>query len=261
MRWSSALLLPLCLATTACGTSAKHQALLERRDAIRLADVEREQVAREQYRSSSGFQDTRWGMTKDEAMSALPFHARVINEWGDVHVADVVAGRRADAYYVFAQGQLAEVTLHFHAPGAVRDNFNSVAELLTMKYGKPASLEDSARDAEGRLALAQMANNLSEASANYHAWRSGEQPGGPAVDNFGRQMEANARTNAALAAHEYLLQGTWDDKETGLLLSGSQEPGARSLTLTYTSLRLKPYLSKELAVRDQQRKVEQSREL
>lgn len=261
MRWKSALLLPLCLATTACGTSAKHQALIERRDAIRLADVEREQVALEQYRGANGFQDTRWGMTTPETLAALPAHARIVNEWGDVLVTDVVAGRRADVYYVFAQGQLTEVTLRFHAPGAVRGNFDSVEELLSMKYGKPGTREDSARDAEGRLALAQMANNLSEASANYHAWRSGVRPSGPAVDNFGRQIEANARTDAALATHDYLLRSTWTDAETELRLTGYQEPGARSLTLTYTSQRLKPYLSKELAVRDQQRKVEQSREL
>ncbi|ATB45719.1 hypothetical protein [Corallococcus macrosporus] len=261
MRWSSTLLLPLCLATTACGTSAKHQALIERRDAIRMADAEREQGAREAYRSATGFQDTRWGMTRSETLAALPARARLIGAWEDVHVTDVVAGRPADVYYVFAEGQLAAVTLSFRAPGAVRGDFDSVAELLTRKYGKPESMEDSARDAESRLALAQMSNNLSEASANYHAWRSGVRPSGPAVDNFGRQLEANARTDAALAHYDYLLQGSWKDADTELRLTGSQSPGARSLMLTYTSLRLRPYLAKELAVRDEQRKVEQSREL
>ncbi|WP_426749296.1 hypothetical protein [Myxococcus sp. Y35] len=260
MRWSPTLLLPLCLVTTACGTSAKHQALVERRSAIRLADEERELGARQAYRSKTGFQATRWGMTREEVLAVAP-GAVAHNAWGDLRTLGTVAGRLAVIDYVFADGQLAEVTLHFQTSGAVRGNFGALDELLTLKYGKPASRSDSALDAAHHLALVQMANNLSEASANYHAARSGVRPVTPPVGSVERQWEANAREDVTLAAIDYELQNTWKDAETELLLTGRQEPGQRSLTLQYQSVRMKPYLSKELAVRSERRKVEQSQEL
>ncbi|NVJ05412.1 hypothetical protein HUW63_09215 [Myxococcus sp. AM001] len=260
MRWKSALLLPLCLVTTACGTSVKHQALLERRDAIRLADVEREQGEREQYRSVNGFQDTRWGMTRAEVLAVAP-GALPSNAWGDLRALGVVADRPAVIDYIFADGQLAQVSLRFRTPGAVRGDFRALEELLSMKYGKPASREDSALDAAHHLALVEMSNNLSEASANYHAARSGYRSPTPAVGSFERQREADARNNALAASYDYALESTWKDAETDLVLTGTQQPGARGLSLQYQSARLAPYLSQELAVRAEQRKVEQSLEL
>ena len=260
MRWSPTLLLPLCLITTACGTSAKHQSLVERRSAIRLADEVRELGARQEYRSKTGFQATRWGMTREEVL-ALVSGAVAHNAWGDLRALGTIADRPAIIDYVFADGQLAEVTLHFQTPGAVRGNFGALEELLTLKYGRPASRKDSALDAENRLAMVQMVNNLSEASANYHAARSGVSSATPPVGSFERQEEANAREDVTLAAIDYALQATWKDAETDLLLTGRQEPGQGSLTLQYQSVRMKPSLSKELAARSEQRKVEQSQEL
>ncbi|GHG68707.1 hypothetical protein [Comamonas sp. JC664] len=260
MRWSPTLLLPLCLAATACGTSAKHQALIERRDAIRQMDAERELGARQDYRSMTGFQNTRWGMTKEEVLAVVP-GAVQHNAWGDLGVTSVIADRPALVQYLFVEGQLAGVELHFPSPGAVRDHFHQVEELLTLKYGKPASRSDSAIDAANRLALAELANNLAVASDNYHAARSGYRPSTPAVDSFGRQREANARVDAATSSYDYALASTWQDTETGIVLNGKQEPGLNRLSLHYWSARLKPFLKKELTVRAQQWKAEQSQAL
>jgi len=260
MRWNPALLLPLCLATVACGTSAKHQALLERRAAIRLADEEREHREKVAYRSNTGFQDTRWGMTRNEVLAVVR-GARAFNMWGDLRVLGIITGRSAVIDYIFADGQLASVSLRFQTAGVVRDNFQALEELLTLKYGKPASRHDTALDAAHSLAMAEMVNNLSEASANYHAARSGTQPTTPAVDSYKRQWEANARADVLAAQYDYELQSTWKDAETDLLLSGRQEPGLRNLSLQYTSVRFAPYLSKELAVRSEQRKAVHSQEL
>ncbi|AKQ68786.1 putative lipoprotein [Myxococcus hansupus] len=260
MRWSPTFLLPLCLVTTACGTSAKHQALVERRDTIRLVDEERELGARRDYRSQTGYQDTRWGMTKEEVLAVVP-DAVQHNTWGDMGVFGVIADRPAFIQYLFVEGQLAKVELHFHSPGAVRDQFHQMEELLTLKYGKPASRSDTAIDAANRLAMAEMVNNLAVASDNYHAARSGQRPSTPAVDSFGRQREANARVDAATAAYDYALASTWEDTETGVMLKGAQEPGQNRLSIHYWSERLEPYLTKALVVRAEQRKVEQAQEL
>ncbi|MFP2960100.1 hypothetical protein ACLEPN_20300 [Myxococcus sp. 1LA] len=259
MRWSPSLLLPLCLFTTACGTSAKHQALLERRAAIRESNEAHGRISREVFRSKTGFQNTLWGMTREEVRARAP-QSFDFNAWGDLRDRGFIAGRPVLIDYVFAQGQLAEVVLHIRSPGAVRGNFNEMAELLTMKYGKPVDRLDSELTAQNRLAMTEMLNNLSAIAEDIQVARSGRRSSS-AVDTYALRREASARDDVVLAANDYILQSTWKAPETDLVLTGNQEPGLRVLTLRYQGVWMKRHLSQELAVRTKQEKAQQSREL
>ncbi|MCP3167038.1 hypothetical protein [Myxococcus qinghaiensis] len=244
-------LLPLCLLATGCGTSARHQQLLERREAIRTSN---EAFAIEElanYRSKSGFQETRWGMSSDEVAALYP-GARATSSQGDLRVATRVTDRPATVDFKFTMNKLAAVSLRFDTDAPLREDFDALAELLSIKYGAPTSRHDSVEIAEQRLRTAESYNrSLGEGTSRSRT--TGDD----------RAYEERVRMEALAARSDYVLEKTWKDSETKLQLSAWQQPDSKRLSLDYVSRFLEPHLSNrpETEDGDLERKYEQAQEL
>lgn len=244
-------LLPLCLLATACGTSARQQALMERRDAIRASNdaFAAEELAN--YQGKSGFQETRWGMSPDEVRALYP-EARTTSSEGDLRVATRVTDRPATVNFRFTLNKLAAVSLRFDTDAPLREDFGALSELLSMKYGAPTSRRDTAEDAEQRLRVAESLN-LSLGEGTSRSRTTGDD----------HAYEERRRIEALAAKTDYQLEKTWKDSETKLQLSGWQQPDAKYLTLNYVSRYLEPHLSKRSETQDLdlELKREQAQEL
>ncbi|NTX65666.1 hypothetical protein HUA74_33900 [Myxococcus sp. CA051A] len=231
-------LLPLCLLATACGTSARQQALLERREAIRASNdaFAAEELAH--YRGKSGFQETRWGMSPDEVRALHP-EARTTSSQGDLRVTTRVTDRLATVDFKFTLNKLATVSLRFDTDAPLREDFGALSELLSMKYGAPTSRRDTAEDAEERLRMAESLN-LSLGEGTSFSRTTGDD----------HAYEERRRIEALAARTDYQLEKTWKDSETKLQLSGWQQPDSKRLTLNYVSRYLEPHLSKRSETQD-----------
>ncbi|MFP2904189.1 hypothetical protein ACLESD_03760 [Pyxidicoccus sp. 3LFB2] len=255
-------LLPLCFLVTACGSSARHQSLLERREAIRASNAEHEAAFIETYRSRDGFQDTRWGMSPEEVKALYP-GASMVSTKGDMRARLRVVDRPAIVSFFFTQDKLAIITVQFASPDPLRDEFSALSELLGMKYGTPTSRVDTAAEAEARLWNIQSGNERIERTDKLRELgsdsrrRSDDDP----VEPRYRQDEEDARLEAVAARNDYSLQRVWRDSETELLLDGRQTPSHSTLSLQYESRVLRPYITEDLKVDSAQRKREQAGEL
>jgi hypothetical protein len=198
-------------------------------------------------------------MTVDEVRAQVP--NAVASARGNLTAALQVADRPALAHYVFAQGRLAAVTLHFVARADVRQEHGSLSELLTLKYGKPLSQQDTAFDAEQRLGLQESVNFLARATESYQASKSGVAATPNALDYAATQREARARQAALLAQNDFALVSRWNNTETEVALFGRQSPGHQGVTLHYLSSTLSQRLQQELQAQEQEGKQERAREL
>ena len=252
--------LPLCFLVTACGTSARHQALVERRDAIRASNAAAEQEFLENYRSRDGFQDTRWGMSPEEVKALYP-GAHMTNTEGDLRVETRVVDRLATVHFFFTQDKLAVVRVQFANADPLRTEFSSLSELLVMKYGQPTKHVDTAAEAEDRLWELESSNDRVERNAKLRELGSGRRTKGDPVDAESRQWEEEAREEALHARNNYDLQQLWKDSETLLLLAGQQTSSRSTLTLQYQSRQLSASMAHELEAYQGQRKRELSEEL
>lgn len=242
-------LLPVCLLATGCGTSARQQELLERRSAIRASNDAFAADELVHYRGKSGFQETRWGMSPDEVRALYP-RARTTSSEGDLRVVTEVTDRMATVDFKFTLNKLATVSLSFTTLNPLREDFDALSELLSIKYGEPTSRRDTAEDADRRLRTAESYNrSLGEGTSRSRT--TGDD----------RAYEERTRLDALAARGDYQLEKTWRDSETKLQLSARQEPGSRQLTLDYVSRFLEPHLSQRSSNLEAERKLEQAQEL
>ncbi|MFP2924972.1 hypothetical protein ACLESO_07090 [Pyxidicoccus sp. 3LG] len=255
-----ARLVPLCFLVAACGASTRHQALLERREAIRASNAAFQEEFIRNYRGGDGFQDTRWGMPPEEVQALYP-GSRMSSTGGHLRATTVVVDREATADFFFTQGKLAAVSVQFHEPDPLREEFGSLSELLSMKYGEPVSRLDTAADVEARLEWYEADNDRTERNARLRELGTGRRSTQDPVDAEWRQKEEEARLEAIQARNDYTLREEWKDSETQLFLSGQQTPATSNLTLQYLSRHLKPYLREDLLGSEARRKQEQALEL
>ncbi|MFY1825372.1 hypothetical protein ACN47A_05610 [Myxococcus fulvus] len=243
-------LLPLCLLATACGTSARQQALLERREAIRDSNSAFAAEELANYRGKSGFQETRWGMSPDEVRALHP-EARTTSSEGDLRVVTRVTDRPATVDFKFTLNKLAAVSLRFDTGAPLREDFDALSELLSMKYGAPTARRDTAEEAEARVRSAETyTRSLGEGTRRSRT----------TADDLA--YENKVRLEALAAQSNYVVEKSWKDSETKLQLTGWQQPDARRLTLDYVSRFLEPHLSKRSAeFEDLEKKREQAQEL
>lgn len=240
-RHVSGLLL-LSLFTTACG-SARHQALLERRDGIRASNAAFELKAVEAYRSQDGFQETRWGMSQDEVLALYP--EAWVTPQGSLQVHTHVTEAPAAVEFLFARGKLASVSIQFDPRMHVRGQVEWLSELLELKYGAPISHEDTAITAARFVqtlevlhlttAVVELASTLKHGS--HMDWEAEAER---------QRVLASARDDVFEAQHVFVIETAWKNPETTLQLMARQDSHSRALDLTYESRRLKPYLQEAL---------------
>ncbi|WP_426750389.1 hypothetical protein [Myxococcus sp. Y35] len=257
-----ARLLPFCLLATACGSSARQQALLERRETIRDSNAAFAKEAFANYRSSDGFQETRWGMSPEDVKALYP-EAWTTSPQGDLRVTQEVAERPATLDFLFVQHKLAAVSVVFKASGPLRDEFSALARALRVKYGEPVLERDTAADAEARLRRIESNNRLTESNARLRELnkprqeRSNRDP----VDPSDRAWEEEARMDNLQAQLDYALEQGWKNPQTELRLSGQRTPDSQQLTLVYLSRFLKPHLKETLSDEDTHRVLRQAQDL
>ncbi|NVJ20979.1 hypothetical protein HUW62_07095 [Myxococcus sp. AM011] len=249
-RHVSGLLL-LSLFTTACG-GARHQALLERRDAIRASNEAFELKEVETYRSQDGFQETRWGMSPDEVRALYP--EAWVTPQGSLQVNTHVTEAPAAVEFLFAREKLAGVNIQFEPMTHVRGHVEWLSELLELKYGAPISHEDTAITAARFVqtlevlhlttAVVELASTLKHGSGM--DWEAEAER---------QRVLASARDDVFEAQHDFVIEKAWKNSETALQLMARQHPHSRALGLQYESRRLKPYLqeaSQSQEARDQE---------
>jgi hypothetical protein len=260
MSRTLARLVPLCFLVAACGTSARQQALLERRDAIRTANAEHQEEFIRTYRGDDGFQDTRWGMSPEEVKALYP-EASMTSSEGDLRATTEVADRDATVDFFFAMDKLAAVVVQFEAPDPLREEFGSLSELLRMKYGQPVAERDTTADAERKLWDIESFNDRTERTARMRELGSGRRSTKDPVDAESRQLEEEERLEAIQARNDFGLWSEWRTGETQLALIGRQTPATSMLLIQYESRHLKPYLKRFLDSSEAERKRDQVRDL
>lgn len=243
----------------------RHQALLDRRDAIRASNEAFAEEAFAAYRSDDGFQDTRWGMSPEDVKALYP-KAWMTSPQGDLRVTTQVAERSATLGFVFVQDKLAAVSVGFDLAASLRDEFNALSRALGAKYGEPELNKDTAAAAADRLWWIEARNRSTESTARLR--ESSRQRGvrdpranRDPVDAQDRAWEEEARLDEFQARFDFALEQGWKTGETELRLSGQQAPGSKRLSLVYVSRFLKSHLEETLAEKGTQRILEQSRDL
>ncbi|MCY1018712.1 hypothetical protein [Pyxidicoccus sp. MSG2] len=260
MSRNLARFLPLCFLIAACGTSARQQALIERRDAIRTANAEHQEEFIRTYRGGEGFQDTVWGMSPEEVKALYP-EARMTSTEGDLRATTPVADRDATVDFFFAMDKLAAVVVQFEEPDPLREEFDSLSELLRMKYGQPLAERDTTADAERKLWDIESLNDRTERTARMREIGSGRRSTKDPVDAESRQWEEEQRLEAIHARNDFALRSEWQNTETQLALTGRQTPATSMLLLQYESRHLKPYLKRTVESSEAERKREEARDL
>ncbi|AKQ67893.1 putative lipoprotein [Myxococcus hansupus] len=233
-----ARLLPFCLLVTACGSSSRHQELLTRREAVRNANEAAAQEAFANDRSTDGFQETRWGMTREEVAALYP-EAATDPVHGDMTTIRSVAERPARLDFVFVHDKLAAVTVLFDPADSIRKDFDEVAAALRMKYGTPGHHLDTAANAERRLRELES--------------------GDPRFAD--EETLREARRDTLRAQSQYTLMQQWNSGQMLVTLSGRQTPARSEVALVYQSVALKPYLDETLSDHREQKAFRQAQDL
>ena len=107
------------------------------------------------YRSTEGYQKTRWGMSRAEVEAVYPKAQRMALDGHDaVALEGDVAGKKAGTFFVFTQDRLASVAIVFadrpkNNAAALRD-FDTLQRALVVKYGPPTK-DQTLRDDGGVL--------------------------------------------------------------------------------------------------------------
>lgn len=245
-RWSAGIC-AVGLLVTACGGSTRHQSLLDRRDAIRTRHEEAVARQLETYRASDGFQESRWGMSPEEVRALYPNVQ--LTRHGTFFISTQVADRDAVVEFHFVQNKLASATVFFLPTRPVREGFESLAELLKMKYGPPRFSEDSAASADDADAFAGLVDLL-VVSIEVLSGKGGSHRDSHLDDAESRARRERAHLERLEAQHTFRLFHSWSNPETEVVLVGQSQHNSSALILRYESLVLKPQLLK-----DQQRKA------
>jgi len=96
------------------------------------------------YRSESGFQQTRWGMTESEVSVLFPGISRKPS--GEMATRTAVANFPAQVHFLFVDGRLWSVDVSFDVDASIPDQdvrkTLDLRRLLREKYGAPKSVKD-----------------------------------------------------------------------------------------------------------------------
>ncbi|WP_052350857.1 hypothetical protein [Myxococcus stipitatus] len=120
-----------------CTAGSQGPTAQERRAAIRTAHQEAG------HHSGAGFQSTRWGMSREEALISYP-QAQATPR-GDLVFSTVLAEQPAQVFLLFAKGELGAVFVRFTESKDITEDHTEMVDLLTSKYGKPWRRGDTRR--------------------------------------------------------------------------------------------------------------------
>jgi len=215
-----AIALCACLALVA-GCPAGPNKVVQRRDAIRAFNADAAA-----WRSTEGFQTTRWGMTAAEVVAALGPTAA--HEDGKVVADMVVGGYEARVHCSFAGGRLSDVALWLPSLASARGSYADIKGLLSTKYGKPARerTTDTALDDLATMhALRSIGAGFNESAQLVSGLPPTTTSTAAAIRDEGANMRTALERDRLLNA-PFQARAAWATGETVVTLVLSQERGA-----------------------------------
>ncbi|MCE9666242.1 hypothetical protein LY474_00325 [Myxococcus stipitatus] len=215
------------------------------------------------YRSTTGFQSTRWGMTRDEVRALYPA-ARDSAE-GDILVFTEVADRPAGVVFHFTDDHLGSVIVRFTSPVDILEEHKALVKVLSSKYERRP--DDQEEEYKGD---AQRANRraMSTDIAWTYAWlaepstASSEQHAKTTTDTVPKlPADAASRTDAFVNQLHFLRFALWELRETDVKLVGGQGRQSKLLTLYLESIEYAHIIRADLQATLKQQRLSQARGL
>ncbi|WP_338863747.1 hypothetical protein [Myxococcus stipitatus] len=160
---------------------------------------------------------------------------------GTFFISNQVADRDAVVEFHFVHNKLAAATVFFLPTRPVREGFESLAELLKMKYGPPRFSEDSAASAGDAAAFVDLIELL-VVSIDALSGKGGSHRDSPLDDAESRARRERAHLERLEAQHTFRLFHSWSNPETEVVLLGQSQHNSSLLVLRYESLVFKPQL-------------------